>query len=65
MYTHRVNGHIVARFIEKVSEELNDDVSDAHSLRHKNFMIAKSMIPAIRRKLFNRPDDTGPIIPEQ
>jgi hypothetical protein len=52
MHTKKVNGHLVARFIEKVSDQLNDDITEKDQLKKKNYAIARSMIPIVRKQLF-------------
>jgi hypothetical protein len=51
MHKKRVNGHLVARFISKVSDQMNDQHAADDPVRERNYKIAKEMIPSILQQL--------------
>lgn len=51
MHSRKVNGHIVARFLSKISDQLEQGLETPDLERSRNFRIASGLIPEVRQRL--------------
>jgi hypothetical protein len=51
MHAKKVNGHIVDRFLSKISDQLAQGLENPDAEKSRNFAIASALMPEVRQRL--------------